>query len=123
MIQLAAGDRQAFMSELGLSSTGLERVIVAAYQLLGQISFFTIGDYEVRAWALTAGWKAPQAAGIIHSDFEKGFIRTEVYRFADLDRHEKESVLREKGLIRSEGKDYVVKDGDVCFFRFSPPGK
>ncbi len=123
MIQLAAGDRQAFMSELGLTATGLERVIVAAYQLLGQISFFTIGDYEVRAWALTAGWKAPQAAGIIHSDFEKGFIRAEVYRFADLDRHEKESVLREKGLIRSEGKDYVVKDGDVCFFKFSPPEK
>jgi len=121
--QLPAEERRPFLAELGLEAAGLERVIVAAYRLLDQISFFTIGDYEVRAWNLSAGWKAPQAAGLIHSDFEKGFIKAEVYQCADLDRYKTEAALREKGLIRSEGKDYVVKDGDVCFFKFSPPGK
>jgi len=120
--QLAPEERKAFVSELGLSATGLERVIIAAYRLLNQLSFFTIGDYEVRAWTVTAGTKAPQTAGVIHSDFERGFIKAEVYHFSDIDRHEKEAVLREKGLVRSEGKDYTVKDGDVCFFKFSPPG-
>jgi GTP-binding protein YchF len=123
IVQLAPEERQTFLAEMGLSTAGLERVIVAAYKLLDLLSFFTIGDYEVRAWALTAGLKAPQAAGVIHSDFEKGFIKAEVYHFSDLDKAGQESILREKGLIRSEGKDYVVKDGDVCFFRFSPPGK
>ena len=121
--QLEPQERTSFLFELGLSSTGLERVIVAAYKLLNQQSFFTIGDYEVRAWTVTAGFKAPQAAGTIHSDFEKGFIKADVYHFSDMDAHGKESILREKGLIRSEGKDYVVKDGDVCFFKFSPPSR
>jgi GTP-binding protein YchF len=121
--QLAPEERKAFLAEMGLATAGLERVIVAAYKLLGQISFFTIGDYEVRAWNLTSGWKAPQAAGLIHTDFEKGFIKAEVYPFSELDKHGSEAVLREKGLIRSEGKDYAVKDGDVCFFKFSPPGR
>ena len=117
--QLAPDERRAFMDEMGLKETGLERVIVAAYKLLGQCSFFTAGEDEVRAWTITSGWKGPQAAGVIHTDFEKGFIRADVYSFEEIDKHQKESVLREKGLIRSEGRDYVVKDGDVCFFKFS----
>ncbi len=121
--QLEPEERKSFLAELGLSSTGLERVIVAAYKLLNQQSFFTAGEDEARAWTVTAGAKAPQAAGTIHSDFEKGFIKADVYRFSDIDAHGKESILREKGLIRSEGKDYVVQDGDVCFFKFSPPGR
>jgi GTP-binding protein YchF len=121
--QLAAEERKAFLAELGLTAPGLERVIVAAYDLLNQASFFTAGEDEVRAWTITRGWKAPQAAGVIHTDFEKGFIKADIYSYADIDRWEKESVLREKGLIRSEGKDYLVKDGDVCFFKFSPVAK
>ena len=123
LAQLAPEERQAFLADMGLAAPGLERVIVAAYTLLDQISFFTIGEHEVRAWNLTAGAKAPQAAGRIHTDFEKGFIKAEVYPFAGLDKNGSEAALREKGLMRSEGKDYAVKDGDVCFFKFSPPGK
>ena len=121
--QLAADERKTFLAELGLTVPGLERVIVAAYALLSQASFFTAGEDEVRAWTITRGWKAPQAAGVIHTDFEKGFIKADIYSFADIDRMEKESALREKGLIRSEGKDYLVQDGDVCFFKFSPVAK
>jgi GTP-binding protein YchF len=117
--QLAPEERAAFMSELGLKETGLERVAVAAYTLMGQCSYFTAGEDEVRAWTVTRGWKAPQAAGVIHTDFEKGFIKADVYSFKDIDSYLKESALREKGLIRSEGRDYVVQDGDVCFFKFS----
>ncbi|MDE2491170.1 MAG: redox-regulated ATPase YchF [Elusimicrobia bacterium] len=117
--QLEGEDRKAFMAELGLTASGLERVIVAAYKTLGLCSFFTAGEDEVRAWTIPVGARGPQAAGAIHSDFEKGFIKADVYSFADIDKHEKESVLREKGMIRSEGKEYVVKDGDVCFFKFS----
>ncbi len=117
--QLADEDRAGFMAELGLKITGLETVIVAAYDLLGQCSFFTAGEDEVRAWTITRGWKGPQAAGVIHTDFEKGFIKADIYSFADIDAHLKESALREKGLIRSEGREYVLKDGDVCFFKFS----
>ena len=95
--QLAAEERKAFLADLGLTVPGLERVIVAAYDLLNQASFFTAGEDEVRAWTITRGWKAPQAAGVIHTDFEKGFIKAEVYSFADIDRYEKESALREKG--------------------------
>ncbi|MCX5797146.1 MAG: redox-regulated ATPase YchF [Elusimicrobia bacterium] len=122
LAELPPEERGAFLKDMGLQAPGLERVIVAAYKLLGQISFFTIGEAEIRAWNLASGWKAPQAAGRIHTDFEKGFIKADVYPFAELDRHGSEAALREKGLIRSEGKDYVVKDGDVCFFKFSPPG-
>jgi ribosome-binding ATPase len=117
--QLAPGDRKAFMDDLGLKQTGLETVIVAAYKLLGQCSYFTCGEQEVRAWTIGVGFKAPQAAGVIHTDFEKGFIKADIYSYEDIDKYEKESVLREKGLIRSEGREYVMKDGDVCFFKFS----
>ncbi len=117
--QLAGEDRAAFMKDLGLERSGLERVIVAAYKTLGLRSYFTAGEDEVRAWTIPVGAKGPQAAGVIHSDFEKGFIKADVYGFADIDAHGKESVLREKGLIRSEGKEYVVQDGDVCHFKFA----
>ena len=117
--QLAEADRQVFMDDLGIKVTGLERVIVAAYKLLGLQSFFTAGEDEVRAWTVQVGWRAPQAAGVIHTDFEKGFIKADIYSFDDISKFEKESALREKGMIRSEGKEYVMKDGDVCFFKFN----
>ncbi len=117
--QLAEDERSAFLEEMGLQGTGLERVIVAAYRLLKLQSFFTAGPDEVRAWTVEQGWKAPQAAGVIHTDFEKGFIRADIYSFEDINLYPKESTLREKGLIRSEGKEYAVREGDVCFFKFS----
>ncbi len=119
ILQLPEEDRPAFMADLGLKETGLERVIIEAQKLLGLINYFTCGPKEVRAWTIRQGMKGPQAAGVIHTDFEKGFIRAEVYRYADLDRLGSESAVREKGLIRSEGKEYVVQNGDICFFKFS----
>lgn len=117
--QLSPEERAPFLADMGLSQTGLERFIAAAYGLLGLRSFFTVGDVQVQGWTVRSGAKAPQAAGVIHSDFEKGFIRADVYAFSEIDRCGSEAELRAKGLVRSEGKDYVVKDGDVCFFRFS----
>ena len=117
--QLAGEDRAVFMKDLGLEQSGLERVIVAAYKTLGLHSYFTCGEQEVRAWTVPVGAKAPQAAGVIHTDFEKGFIKADIYGYADIDKYEKEPALREKGMIRSEGKEYVVRDGDVCHFKFS----
>ena len=116
--ELPPEERAPFLADLGMKRTGLERVIVAAYGLLRQQSYFTAGEDEVRAWTITQGTKAPQAAGVIHTDFEKGFIKADVYQFSDIDRLGTEAAVREKGLVRSEGKDYVVKDGDVCFFKF-----
>ena len=117
--QLSGEDREMFMQDLGMEQSGLEKVIVAAYQTLGLCSYFTCGEQEVRAWTIPIGAKAPQAAGVIHTDFEKGFIKADIYSFADIDKYKTEAALREKGLIRSEGKDYVVKDGDVCHFKFN----
>lgn len=117
--ELPEEDRPAFLADLGVDKTGLERVIEGAYRLLRLESYFTGGEDEVRAWTIRAGMKGPQAAGVIHSDFEKGFIRADVYSYADIDRHGSEASLRAKGLIRSEGKEYTVRDGDVCFFKFS----
>ncbi len=117
--QLAPEDRGPFLADLGLSQTGLERVILAAYRLLGLQSYFTGGEDEVRAWTIRKGMRAPQAAGVIHTDFEKGFIRADVYTYAQLDKEGSEAGLRAKGLIRSEGKEYVVEDGDVCFFKIN----
>ena len=119
IVQLPEAERAPFLADLGVERTGLERVIVAAYRLLGLQSYFTAGPDECRAWTIRAGMKAPQAAGVIHTDFEKGFIRADVYSYEDIDRWGSEQELRAKGLIRSEGKEYVVKDGDVCFFKFS----
>lgn len=112
-------EKAAFLSELGLKESGLDRLIKASYKLLGLISFLTAGPQEVRAWTITKGMKAPQAAGKIHSDFERGFIRAEIVAYDDLMGCGSYPAAREKGLVRSEGKDYVMRDGDVALFRFN----
>jgi len=117
--QLDAGDRAEFMRDLGLAEPGLNRVIRAAYRLLGLQTFFTAGPKEVRAWTVKAGATAPQAAGEIHTDFEKGFIRAEVIGFDDYLVHRGEQGAKEAGRMRLEGKEYVVREGDVMHFRFN----
>ncbi len=117
--QLDPEDRQMFLDDLGIDSAGLDKMIQASYKLLGLISFLTAGPQEVRAWTIKKGTKAPQAAGKIHSDFERGFIRAEVVAFDDLIASGTYAAAREKGLVRSEGKEYVMKDGDVVLFRFN----
>ncbi len=112
-------EKAEFLADLGVSSSGLERLISASYKLLGLISYLTSGPDETRAWTIKNGTKAPQAAGKIHTDFERGFIRAEVVAFNDLDRLGSYNAAREQGLVRSEGKEYVVKDGDVILFRFN----
>ncbi|GJL55854.1 MAG: ribosome-binding ATPase YchF [Nitrospirales bacterium] len=117
--ELTGDDREMFMKDLGMERSGLEQVIVAAYATLGLCSYFTGGPQEVRAWTIPLDTKAPQAAGVIHSDFEKGFIKADIYHYTDIDQYGAEATLREKGLIRSEGKEYVMQDGDVCHFKFN----
>ena len=117
--ELSGEDREIFMKDLGMEQSGLEKVIVGTYATLGLCSYLTCGPQEVRAWTIPIGAKAPQAAGVIHTDFEKGFIKADIYSWTDIDQHRTEAVLREKGLIRSEGKEYIVKDGDVCHFKFN----
>ena len=112
-------EKELFMADLGLTESGLARLIKASYSLLGLISFLTAGSDEVRAWTIKKGTKAPQAAGKIHTDLEKGFIRAEVISFDDLVANETMTAAKEKGLVRSEGKDYVMQDGDVVLFRFN----
>ncbi len=112
-------ERALFLDELGVSESGLDRLIRASYRLLGLISFLTSGEDETRAWTIKVGTKAPQAAGKIHTDFERGFIRAEVVAYDDLVSNGSVAAAREKGLVRLEGKDYVVKDGDVIVFRFN----
>lgn len=112
-------EKQMFLADLGLDKSGLDRLIVVCYDLLGLISFLTAGQPEVRAWTIKKGTKAPQAAGKIHTDFERGFIRAEVVSFDDLVSCGGMTAAREKGLVRSEGKDYVMQDGDVVLFRFN----
>lgn len=112
-------DREMFLDELGLTQSGLSRLISAGYTLLGLISFLTAGKPEVRAWPIKNGTRAPQAAGKIHSDFERGFIRAEIVSFDDLMRCGSVAAAKEKGLYRSEGKEYVMQDGDVVLFRFN----
>ncbi len=117
--QLPKAERKEYLAGMGLSESGLDRMIRAGYDLLGLITFLTAGEKEVRAWTITKGTKAPQAAGKIHSDFEKGFIRAEVFHYDDLMRLKTEQAVKAAGLLRSEGKDYVVKDGDIMLFRFN----
>lgn len=117
--ELTKEEKQLFLEELGLKESGLDRLIKCSYSLLGLISFLTAGPEEVRAWTIKKGTKAPQAAGKIHSDFERGFIRAEVVAFEDLKATGSMAAAREKGLVRSEGKDYVMQDGDVVLFRFN----
>ena len=117
--ELDGEEKQAFLQDMGLQEAGLDRLIRSGYELLGLITYFTAGVKEVRAWTITKGTKAPQAAGVIHSDFEKGFIRAEVIGFNDYITCNGESGAKEKGLMRLEGKEYIVKDGDVMHFRFN----
>lgn len=117
--QLDADEKEMFLAELGMSESGLDRLIKQSYKLLGLISYLTAGEPEVRAWTITNGTKAPQAAGKIHSDFERGFIRAEVVAYTDLMECGSMVSAKEKGLVRSEGKEYVMKDGDIVLFRFN----
>lgn len=117
--ELDEEEKQMFLEDLGLEESGLDKLIRASYSLLGLISYLTAGEQETRAWTITKGTKAPQAAGKIHSDFERGFIRAEVVNYQDLLDAGTYAAAREKGLVGLEGKDYVVKDGDVILFRFN----
>lgn len=119
VVELEEGERAAFLAELGIAEPGLHQLAREAYALLGLQTFFTAGPKEIRAWTIPVGCKAPQAAGVIHSDFERGFIRAEVYSVADLLAAGSEAALRAQGKLRVEGKEYVVQDGDVMHFRFN----
>lgn len=117
--ELELSEKKLFLADMGLSESGLDRLITACYNLLGLISFLTAGKPEVRAWTIKKGTKAPSAAGKIHTDFEKGFIRAEVVSFSDLVSCGSIAAAKEKGLVRSEGKEYTINDGDVVLFRFN----
>ncbi len=119
LAELDDEDRKLFLADLGIEKTGLERLITASYRLLGLISYLTAGEPEVRAWTIPQGFTAPKAAGKIHSDFERGFIRAEVVSFEDLIASGDLQKAAAKGLVRSEGKDYIMRDGDVVLFRFN----
>ncbi len=119
LAELSGDDKKAFLDDLGIKESGLDSLIKASYKLLGYISFLTAGPKEVRAWTIVKGTKAPQAAGKIHSDMERGFIRAEVISFDDLMKCGSMTAAKEKGLIRSEGKDYVFRDGDIVVIRFN----
>ena len=112
-------DKQMFLEELGLTESGVNRLIKKAYSLLNLETFITAGEMEVKAWTYQKGWKAPQCAGVIHTDFEKGFIRAEVIKYADYIQYGSEAAVREAGKLGIEGKDYVVQDGDIMHFRFN----
>jgi len=117
--QLPPEERPEFLQSAGLDEPGLDKVVRAGYRLLGLMTFFTVGEKECRAWTIHRGWKAPQAAGVIHTDFEKGFIKAEVVGWKDLLSLGSEAAARDKGLLRMEGKEYVVQDGDCMHFRFN----
>jgi len=117
--ELEGDDKEDFLADLGIQASGLDKLISASYQLLGLFTYFTAGEQEVRAWTIRQGTRAPQAAGVIHSDFEKGFIRAEVVGYNDLTQAKSYNLAREAGKVRLEGKDYVVRDGDVMHFRFN----
>jgi GTP-binding protein YchF len=119
LVALAPEERAAYLEELGVGSSGVDRLIRSAYHLLGLMSFLTAGEKEVRAWTIPQGTRAPQAAGTIHSDFERGFIRAEVVSYEDLTRAGSYAAAREQGLLRLEGKEYVMREGDVVNFRFN----
>ena len=116
---LSDEERQEFLSSFGVESSGLDQVIRTGYAVLGLLSYFTVGPKEVRAWTIEEGWKAPKAASVIHTDFERGFIRAEVIGYADYVAQRTEAACRAAGVLRQEGKEYVVKDGDVVHFLFN----
>ncbi|MCB9540358.1 MAG: redox-regulated ATPase YchF [Myxococcales bacterium] len=117
--ELDAEEREGFLADLGLDASGLDKLARAAYDLLGLQTYFTAGEKEIRAWTIPVGAKAPQAAGVIHTDFERGFIRAQVYALADLQQHGSEAALKAAGRMRAEGKEYVVQDGDIMHFLFN----
>lgn len=117
--ELENSEKESFLREMGMEEPGLNRVIRAGYDLLDLQTYFTAGEVEVRAWTIRKGWKAPQAAGVIHTDFEKGFIKAEVFHYNDLMKHKSETAVKEAGALKLEGKEYVVKDGDIMHFRFA----
>ena len=119
LVALAPEDRKGYLSELGVESSGVDRLIQSAYRLLGLMSFLTAGEKEVRAWTVPRGTRAPQAAGTIHSDIERGFIRAEIVSYDDLTRAGSYAAAREQGLLRLEGKEYVMQEGDIVNFRFN----
>jgi ribosome-binding ATPase YchF (GTP1/OBG family) len=112
-------EKKMFLDELGLEESGVNRLIKKAYSLLNLETFITAGEMEVKAWTYHKGWKAPQCAGVIHTDFEKGFIRAEVIKYEDYIKYGSESAVREAGKLGIEGKEYVVQDGDIMHFRFN----
>ena len=118
-LELSDEEKKEYLDDLGVSSSGLDKLVAASYSLLGLISFLTAGEDECRAWTITKGTKAPQAAGKIHTDFERGFIRAEVVSYDDLMACGTHAAAKEKGLVRLEGKEYVVQDGDIIVFRFN----
>ena len=119
LVSLPEDERQIFKDELGIKQSGLEKLVVTSYDLLGLMSYLTAGEKEVRAWTIKKGTKAPQAAGKIHTDFEKGFIRAEVMSYEDLIECGSELKVKESGKARLEGKEYLMQDGDICYFRFN----
>jgi GTP-binding protein YchF len=119
LVELEGPDKKEMLESLGLKEDGLSRLIREAYKLLGLCTYFTAGEQEVRAWTFHEGWKAPQTAGVIHTDFEKGFIKAEVFHYDDLVKYGTEAEIKAKGLFRLEGKEYVVRDGDIMHFRFN----
>jgi GTP-binding protein YchF len=119
LVEMDEDERAVFLEEAGVDEPGLHRLIRGAYALLGLQTYFTAGPKEARAWQIRQGTKAPQAAGVIHTDFERGFIRAETIAFADYEKHGTEAAARAAGAMRSEGKEYIVKDGDVLLFRFN----
>ena len=117
--ELEESEKKKFMDEIGISSSGLDKLIYATYDLLGLATFFTAGEKECRAWTFKKGMKAPQCAGVIHTDFERGFIKAEVMSFDDLREYGSEIKVKEAGKVRLEGKEYLMQDGDICYFRFN----
>lgn len=116
---LSLEEKELFLNDLGIEESGLDKLIKATYSLLGLATFFTSGTDEVRAWTFTKGMKAPQCAGVIHTDFERGFIRAEVISYYDLEKYGNEKLVKEAGKVRLEGKEYLMQDGDICYFRFN----
>ena len=119
LAELEIDEKNEYMKELGIEESGLSKLIKATYTLLGLETFFTVGSDEVKAWTFKKGTSAPGCAGIIHTDFERGFIKAEVISYDDLVKYGTELKVKEAGKLRLEGKDYIVKDGDICHFRFN----
>lgn len=117
--ELVEADRKKFLEEIGITYSGLDKLIFATYDLLGLATFFTSGTDEVRAWTFIKGMKAPECAGVIHSDFQRGFIKAEIMSFSDLEKYGSEIKVKEAGRMRLEGKEYIMQDGDICYFRFN----